>query len=314
MRDTEFEHSRVRALTLSGILEKRDDIRVRSIIEDFNQALEFRREKFNEWGITEAAWSRIHQLNIEPKLVFAHPDLLYEHPETSLYYRGMAMLPLKRVSNLVTNVEKWERDSSLSRTARDRDIVTLVSKLYNSVISSIISSKESWSLEDGHRNIVATIGISLDGKIRNLIGQEAEEAIKSRLLDWIENRMNVVREGNYFLLGEQRSVRMSFGSEPDIWFEKSNENSDDWKVVLTVEIKAGTDPAGAMERLGAIKKSFDKTPARADNIAILGVVTETMRSELNEMKIADYLLAEVLTDEGWNRLADDLFHHKLRLL
>lgn len=69
MRDTEFEHSRVRALTLSGILEKRDDVRVRSIIEDFNQTLEFSREKFNELGITEAAWSRIHQLNIEPKMV-----------------------------------------------------------------------------------------------------------------------------------------------------------------------------------------------------------------------------------------------------
>lgn len=198
--------------------------------------------------------------------------------------------------------------------ARDRDIVTLVSKLYNSVISSIISSQESWSLEDGHRNIVATIGISLDGKIRNLIGREAEESIKSRLLDWIENRMNVVQEGGYFLLDEQKSVRMSLGSEPDIWFERSNENSGDWEVILTIEIKAGTDPAGAMERLGAIKKSFDKTPARADNIAILGVVTETMRSELDEMKIADYLLAEVLTDEGWNRLTDDLFHHKLRLL
>ena len=75
---------------------------------------------------------------------------------------------------------------------------------------------------------------------------------------------------------------MAYGSELDILFEKYNKKTWTWTQEVTIEIKGGTDSIGALERLGAIKKSFDQTPARAENIAILGVVTEAMRTELNE--------------------------------
>ena len=37
-------------------------------------------------------------------MVFAHPDLLQQHPDATLYYRGIATLSLKRVSDMVTNL------------------------------------------------------------------------------------------------------------------------------------------------------------------------------------------------------------------
>lgn len=84
---------------------------------------------------------------------------------------------------------------------------------------------------------------------------------------------------------------------------------------VTIEIKGGMDPAGALERLGAIKKSFERTPARVENIAILGVVTSAMRTELDQMKIVDFDLYDVVhSKEGWDRFAQELFYHKLRLL
>ena len=64
-------------------------------------------------------------------------------------------------------------------------------------------------------------------------------------------------------MGEVKTVRMAYGSELDILFEKCNKKTWTWTQEVTIEIKGGTDSIGALERLGAIKKSFDQTPARA---------------------------------------------------
>ena len=40
-----------------------------------------------------------------------------------------------------------------------------------------------------------------------------------------------------------------------------------------------------------------------------------MRTELNEMKIVDFDLYDVVhTKAGWNKFVEELFHHKLRLI
>ena len=104
------------------------------------------------------------------------------------------------------------------------------------------------------------------------------------------------------------------GSEPDIKFESRTEG--DWQTVSTVEIKSGTDPAGALERLGAIQKSFEQTPPRSRNIAVHGVVTPEMRRRLDEMNVArDFALYQILNDEtAWEDFIRELFHHTLRII
>ena len=44
-------------------------------------------------------------------------------------------------------------------------------------------------------------------------------------------------------------------------------------LIATIEIKGGKDPAGALERLGAIQKSFEETPPGCENMLIAGVIT-----------------------------------------
>ena len=65
--------------------------------------------------------------------------------------------------------------------------------LYNAVISSIIEGSTEWTLENGYRNIIANMGIGLDGAVRNIIGQDAEQLIKTRIRDWLDSRGLIIQ-------------------------------------------------------------------------------------------------------------------------
>lgn len=316
MVDTKQSNAQARALILSKALKRRNDIRIRMLIENFTGDLDYLKLGLKDLAISGDAWACIQQLEVEPRMVFVHPDLLQQHPDASLYYRGIATLSLKRVSDMVTNVDSWENPKRNKLRTPKRNTVLGITRLYNAVISSIIEGTDKWTLENGYRNILATIGITQDGKMRNIIGQEAERAIQEKLFQWITDmRIPCEQQGRWYLLGEKKTIRMAYGSEPDILFEKYNMQTQSWIQEVTIEIKGGSDPAGALERLGAIKKSFDQTHARTENIAILGVVTNAMRAELNEMKIMDFDLYDLIhSKEGWDEIIVELFYHKLRLL
>ncbi len=316
MNDAQLSSAQARALILSKAIKRRDDVRIRMLIEDFDSALDYEEYGLEELAISDKAWACVQRLKLEPKMVFAHPALLQQYPKASLYYRGIATLSLKRVSSMATNVDAWENPSQGKRHTAKKEAVFKVTRLYNAVISSIVEGTDAWALENGYRNILATIGISQDGKMRNIIGQEAERAVRDKLLQWIKDvGIPCEQKGAWFELGAAKTVRMTYGSEPDIMFERYDEKAQSWALEVTIEIKGGMDPAGALERLGAIKKSFDQTPARVENIAILGVVTSAMRAELDQMKIVDFDLYDVVNSkEGWDRFVEELFCHKLRLL
>ena len=73
---------------------------------------------------------------------------------------------------------------------------------------------------------------------------------------------------------------MFFSSEPDVTFMDAN-----GKVIGAVEIKAGIDPAGALERLGAMFKSFDNVLAVTPNVETILVatcITEEVEARLRE--------------------------------
>ena len=135
-----------------------------------------------------------------------------------------------------------------------------------------MENSSGWTLENGYRNIIATMGISLDGMYRNRIGRMAEELIKA--------------------------INMVFGSEPDIKFER------DTRLLATIEIKGGTDPAGALERLGAMMKSFKETPPGCVNFLVAGIVTDKMQFRLEQIGVVKTFLLHELQEGGqiWNDL------------
>ncbi len=313
-RETRLEEARQRALIISERIRERSDLIARRAIEEFVAEIDYENQ-LEDLAIAPEAWQHVRDAEIEPKLVFAHPDILRAHPETSLHYRGIATLSLKRVQAMAKQVKSWEEGTYRRQPTLER--CQNVARTYNAVISVIITGTDGWTLENGYRNVLATIGITEDGALRNIVGQEGEAAIKVRISEWLELNDDIATrvEGTVTWFGNNGDSRMIYGSEPDISFESLAENGE-WQIVATIEVKSGTDRAGALERLGAIQKSFGETPTRSRNFAVLGVVTPEMRRRLDDMNVArDFSLYRILHDNGsWDDFVLEIFHHTLRII
>ena len=168
-------------------------------------------------------------------------------------------------------------------------------------------------MENGYRNIVATMGVTLDGSFRNQIGKVAEREIKESVLRWMKDRSLIDPEEDFKESAEyslpNRGV-MRFGSEPDISFLR------DGSLVATIEIKGGTDPAGALERLGAMSKSFAETPPGCVNFLVAGVITPEMKVRLDEIgTVKVYLLGDLVKrGEKWDEFTNEVFHYAVRVI
>ena len=209
-------------------------------------------------------------------------------------------------------VDSWE-DETRRTTLREPHILR-VAHLYNAVISSIIEGSDGWTLENGCRNIIANMGIGLDGTVRNLIGQDAERLIKDRIRKWLERQELIVQrneEGTQFGLPDGYTMR--YGSEPDIEFSRSVGGRS--TTVATIEIKGGKDPAGALERLRAIQKSFEATPPGCVNMLVAGIITPEMRDRLNRLGIGKTFLLDDLAHDGerWADFLNEVFHYTVRI-
>ena len=186
------DDAKKRSAIIAERIRKRTDTRLQGLIAEFKQPLSF--SSSDNLMISPAAWSHVQSSGMEPKQVFAHPDLLLQHPETSEYYRGIALLSRKRVSAIATSVDSWEDAERRSHVNEEK--CREVARLYNTVISSIIEGATDWTLENGYRNIVANMGITLDGAIRNLIGQDAENIVKERILKWLGDQGLIIKRDN----------------------------------------------------------------------------------------------------------------------
>ena len=305
-----LDDARLRSTLMAERIRQRTDQDLRRLLESFRGDLDF--GPLDELMISEQAWECVAVSGIDPKLVFAHPALLREHPRTSQYYRGIALLPQKRVADIAVPVSSWEDGSRKAPIGDEQSL--RVARLYNAVISSIIEGTTNWSLENGYRNIIANMGIGLDGTFRNTIGRDAENLVKTRIRNWLESRRLVLaqdEEETEFRL--PNGYRMRFGSEPDILFRQ--DTGGDERLVATIEIKGGKDPAGALERLGAMQKSFEATPPNCVNFLVAGGVTPEMKARLDDMGVVKVFLLDELAHDGaeWITFLNEVFHYVVRI-
>ena len=305
-----LDDAQKRSAVIAERIRQRTDLALRRTIASFEGDLDFL--PLADLAISEGAWAHVTSSDIDPKLVFAHPLLLLQNPRSSEYYRGIALLPRKRVAEIAGAVDSWE-DESRRTVLREAHIIR-VAQLYNAVTSSIIEGSDGWTLENGYRNIIANMGIGLDGTVRNLIGQDAERLVKDRIRRWLESRKLIARrndEGTQFDLPDGYSMR--YGSEPDIEFRRMVRSES--VTVATIEIKGGKDPAGALERLGAIQKSFEATPPGCVNMLIAGIVTPEMGERLNRLGIVKTFLLDDLAHDGesWAEFLNEVFHYTVRI-
>ena len=316
--------SQLRSQALTRDLQYRRDLRVRSIVESMIGEVSFDLP-LESYLIPQDSWNHVAGLGINPALVFCHSDMLEKEPFVSLYYRGISGMSLKEVQNQARSVVAWERypETRPRKPHVTNSAAHEVACLYNCVTSSIIQNTTNWAMENGYRTMIASLGITFDGSMRNRIGREAELRVRRLLLKFSAEHGLLANpiDGDWDTLATgnndwqlRNDVVMTFSSEPDIAFRKSG------SLESTIEVKGGTDPAGALERLGAATMSATAAHAdnpRCKNFLVAGVLTEEMRHRLDQDSIfeAYFDMVELLSNDARQQVFfDEVFNHALRLV
>jgi hypothetical protein len=308
----------IKSLLIVTSLQKRNDLKAVQLIRAFPNKLSW--EPLRNLLIDPEVWAYAAANHYDPKLVFCHPDVLLYKPATSLYYRGLCGLSLKAAKDYFGAVESLERGNPRARLDTEKAIK--MARTYNTFICSIIKNSTAWTLENGNRTIIATLGITLDGIMRNKVGDIAEERIRTLVLEWLIDQELLVeptltKKQLYEKIPSsctlKKNIAMKFGSEPDISFSRDDE------LLVVVEIKGGIDPAGALERYGAATKSFQhavRVSPRCKNFYLGAVYTPELERRISEDRLVEktFNIIEILDrPQARERFFRELFHHTLRI-
>lgn len=314
----------IKSLLIVTSLQKKSDLKISKQIEKTNIPLSW--AELDGLMIDKDVWFyAVEKKKYNPKNVFCHPDMLMKIPAASLYYRGLSGLSLKAIKDYCGSVEKLEKSSSNISLRPSKALQ--MARTYNTFICSIIKNSSKWTIENGKRTIIATLGITIDGIMRNKIGDIAEQRIRMLLVQWLVENDLIVEPKidkrkipdelpvNFKLQGE---IIMKFASEPDISFYKTEGEKRDLKAII--EIKGGTDPAGALERYGAAQKSFRHARTvnpKCINFFLSAVYTPELEKRIHDDNLVEkyFDLVRILKDiDERKRFFKEIFHFSLRMI
>ena len=315
---------KVRSLLIVTSLQKRTDLKVFKALKKINITLNW--EPLSKYMIDLEIWEYVTiEKNYDPKLVFCHPEIIKALPISSLYYRGLTGLSIKAAKEYIGSIENLEKGNSRARINDEK--VNKIAQVYNTFICSIIKGSTDWTIDNGKRTIIATLGITLDGIMRNKIGSIAEERIRTLIFEWLKHNNLIVSSHEYtneeadnlpFTCELKNNIIMRFSSEPDISFSKII--GDKEELLAVVEIKGGIDPAGALERYGAATKSFQHAltvSPRCKNFFLSAVYTQELKKRIKNDRLVEqyYDIIEILEDKSIrDTFFNELFHYCLRIL
>jgi hypothetical protein len=287
-----------------------------------------------DWGIGDDAFAYV---NSHPSLhlfqVFCHPKLLREHPRLLAYYRNIAALSQKAVGYLVgVDAKKVESDSNNLVGLSQAQALNLA-KLFNDHITLVVdASIQTLTQGELYGLLLASTGAQIDGSWRNAIGEEAEKVVQRLLVNEAKERSLLaalfprtgvaVEAYDSAKLAEQvgnihkyRGILLTnrtsilFASDPDVAMIDEHGST-----VCAMEVKGGTDPAGALERYGAAKKSFEEarrlTPD-ALTILVASCITSEVQARIKQDPlISSYYNLTQLLGEGsgeYDRFMEQVF-------
>ncbi len=290
-------------------------------------------DKRATWNISEDAWDVLKQNGISPILVFVHPKVLKLYPSFLKYYRSVAMIPqkgLKAISH-VSNVDSIEDDKVDSNRITQETVNKLV-KSINEVLSLVVVLASNINENKIEGMMYATAGTNIDGSWRNQIGAEGERVIRTIILKELISHNEVTslidKNNSIYEWGNDEALSLSqdidkvktinlingysvyFSSEPDVTMF-----NDEGAIVGIIEIKSGLDPAGALERLGAMFKSFENTLAEfpdAVTILVASCITTEVDNRLSASMVVrqKYITTTITSNDREKRK----FVNRLRVI
>ena len=205
-----------------------------------------------ELGISEKAWNRVIHRGIKPVRVFAHPYVLQAVARSVGYYRGLAMVSLKSMSNIKLAIERFETGKSKRLLGEKK--AQAVARCLNELVSRLIEVDEQVDPREFDLWRGMTAGSTAQGSWQNRKGDVAEDLVKGFIKRRLRERRLLASEsddGAVATLTDNRIVK--YGSEPDIAFY-----SGEQQILAAVKIKGGIDTAGVLERVGAAIKSLSR--------------------------------------------------------
>lgn len=284
----------------------------------------------SEWSISEEAWNILHTNKIAPMLVFLHPKVLQLNPSFLKYYRSVALIPQKGLTSLtgVSNVDKIESEKVEAGKLKQEQVGKLV-KAINGTLSLVVALASDLNEKKIEGMMYATAGVKFDGSWRTKLGDEGERVIRTIIfnelyahneISSIENKKDVLTEITKWDINRGiddvkkihliNGCSILFSPEPDVTMY-----DDSGAIVGTIEIKSGIDPAGALERLGAVFKSFENTLAEypdAITILVASCITKEVDKRLNASMLVRqrYLTTDITSSDAEKRK----FVNRLRII
>ena len=231
-----------------------------------------------ELGIEQNAWDKITHSEIQPIMVFAHPEIVQNDTKRFMYYRQIAMISQKSMSYVGLQMGKFEEASINSN---NYDELCKRCRVINGVMSNLVLHMDTVTLKKIIICLGMGAGMQADGSWRNKKGQEVEKSIWKKIKNWAKDSGLEINEINNGVFMCNNTLYKS-ASEPDIGVYR------DGKLIVLVEIKGGIDPAAALERGGAVQKSCTRNDAQTK---ICVARTSAITSEFKKlMKMNGYKL------------------------
>lgn len=272
-----------------------------------------------ELGILNQAFSIVKKASIEPAYIFCHPTVLEQDANLIEYYRNLAALSQKGLSQILSG------QLLKSRKAEGRERSRSVVRILNQIISSVIVGAKGFSLSLAQNAILSEIGTEMQGTWVNMIGKGAAKAAEGIIHDHAqaEGFISSTEKKKVPVSGKKRKQihlvltnnwRIIFSAEPDVAIRDPK-----GRLRVAIEIKGSMDKAGAQTRLGEAKKSFAK--AKAENthcstIYLASCFTDAVLFQLKTEREVDlhFNLIEILADEAKKtEFLKELFHYQIRI-
>lgn len=272
-------------------------------------------EKSDEFGIRPEIKSAIEDKGWNIGQHLCHPNLIIANSRYLIYFRCIAALSQKGLKTLsgVSSVDKLEAGKGICNPQQAKSLAIAINENLNAIYAVALPDSEKLK-----GLMYATAGTTVDGSWRNQIGVEGERIIRTLFLkellshheiakvmsrsgleydakdidaDWLDEKTAEISS----CITSNGAV-IQFASEPDIKLIDQNA-----KTVGGVEIKAGIDPAGALERLGAMMKSFENIrseSSEAETILVASCITNEVETRLRSMKgVRTFIMTDVIQNK-----------------
>jgi len=256
-------------------------------------------------GISDTSFKRVKKAGGLPHQVFAHPDIIIQRPHLIAYYRNLATISKKGISQILFSTNRFE--SGERRDLKPDDALRMCI-VFNQIMSGVIDDIADYSVEVSRKAILAEVGAQLQGTWVNLIGQGATKAVEDLLNDYV-TRENIGSRVERSKLQLHNGWSIIFGSEPDVAFFDSKGMKQ-----IAIEIKGSPDVAGAQTRYGEAKKSFAKQITenpRCHTIYLASCFTDAVIEQIRaDGQVRDWFnLTSILYDENERSLFfSKIFH------